>query len=149
MRFRFGLRALLALMLCLGAVGGYYGNRIHRLATERNGLEELGESWGTGVSVRNYIENPDYRNPPTRSAWQEWLDWPLGMFTKPPQNRIHAYHSKEHVKSLSLFAAETVPRSLKGIEKLQQLQNLRFQNSPGVLDREFSLTGQSFVGSRN
>ena len=129
-------------MLCLGTVSGYYGNRIRQLARERHGLEELGESW-SGVSVRNYIDHPDFRSRPKRSAWQEWLEWPLGFFTKPLQNRIHAYHSKEHVKSLSLFASETIPRSMKGIEKLQQLQNLRFQYSAGVGSRIF-LDGAEF-----
>ncbi len=129
-RFRFGLRTLLVLLLCMGAICGYYASRIHKLATERKGLEGLGESW-SGVSVRNYID-PDIH---IRSNWQEWLDWPLGFFTKSPQNQIHAYHSKEHVKSLSLYASETIPRSLKGIEKLQQLQNLRFQYSPAVGSR--------------
>ena len=95
-RFRFGLRTLLALLLCVGAIYGYYASRVHKLATERKGLEELGESWSR-VSVRNYIGHFDYRSRPKRSAWQEWWDWPLDLFTKPLQNQIHAYHSKEHV----------------------------------------------------
>ena len=92
MRFRFRLRTLLVLMLCLGTVSGYYGNRIRQLARERHGLEELGESW-SGVSVRNYIDHPDFRSRPKRSAWQEWLEWPLGFFTKPLQNRCLLYTS--------------------------------------------------------
>ena len=113
MRIRFGLRTLLALFLCVGAVGGYYSNRIQRLGMERDGLDELRQSW-TGVSVRNYLEQTEPPYSTTNATKQSWLDWPLTLFTKSPKQPIHAYQNTQHVTSLSLFAAETKTSPLKG-----------------------------------
>ena len=130
-RFRFGLRTLLILILVAGAIAGYYGRKIRLLARERAGLIELSESW-SGVRVRPSNSPAE----PEPGLIKTWLDWPLRRFSKPTLGRpVFAHDPSRQVEWLRLYASETKPRSLDGIEKLSQLQTLKFLGSPGVGSR--------------